>query len=597
MCAVFGILGDYEPSSAKNALARLEHRGPDYCGIIERRGLFFAHNRLAIRDRGERAHQPLQAGEVMISFNGEVYNFREIADVLELQNATEAETVLAAYLRWGLGCLKRFRGMFALAVYDSGTLYLARDRLGKKPLFFSRQKERFVFASEIKGILPFLPSVRMNDDALMSYLSFLAPVAPHTFFQGIEKLAPGEIVTFSAGKVSRETYYSLLDAAEPLEDNLAPKRLEELLFESVRLRLEADVPVAALLSGGIDSAAVNAVAAKLGKPLRTFTLGYREPWSYDESDGAAETAAILGIENTKIVIGQTEFIDAIDPVMDALDEPQGDPAAVPLYLLFGAIKKEGYRVVLSGEGGDELFLGYRQYFDYLDVEQLAALKRKAWLKKFFHGHFSINREWEWYKRAFDETLLFRGASEKFTDLQKNTLMRRNVRDEESLRYVQPERVRFEQSRWEHPVHWYSYLDLRQLQAEYYLAKLDRVSMAHGIESRTPMLDHKLAETAFGTSAALKIGNGRPKALLKEILRPMLGDTVLNRKKKGFASPYMEYLDGSGKIGLITEINARTGLFKQEVLERYIDAAVNRGRFKQHVWALFVLSHWMKKHLL
>jgi len=597
MCAVFGILGDFDPATARRALSSLAHRGPDYCRIIEEKGLFFAQHRLSIRDLHERSHQPLREGNVLLSFNGEIYNYREIAETLGLREATEAETVLAAYLRWGTACVQRFRGMFALAVYDDGTLYLLRDRLGKKPLFFAKQQTRFVFASEIKGILPFLPSIRMNDDAMMGYLSFLAPTAPHTFFEGIEKVAPGELITVANGSVSRTDYYSLLDAAEPLDDGEAPQRIEALMLESVRMRLDADVPVAALLSGGIDSAAVNAFAAKLGRPLPTFTLGYAERFNYDESESAAETARLLGLKNTKITIDQTDFIDAVDPVMASLDEPLNDPAAIPLYLLFGAIKKEGYRVVLSGEGGDELFLGYRQYFDYLDIEQLAALQRKAWLKKYFHGHFSVNREWEWYKRAFDSTLLFRGASEKFTDLQKNALMRRNVRDEEGLRFVQPERDRFEESRWEHPAQWYSYLDLRQLQAEYYLAKLDRVSMAHGIESRTPMLDHRLAEAVFGTSAELKIGNGRPKALLKQILRPYLGDTILQRKKKGFASPYLEYLNASGKIGLITEVNEQTGLFKKEMLERYIDAAVHRGRFKQQVWSLFILSHWMKKHLL
>jgi asparagine synthase (glutamine-hydrolysing) len=597
MCALFGILGDYDPSAARRGLGALAHRGPDYCSIVEEKRLFFAHHRLSIRDLHERSHQPLRSGNVLMSFNGEIYNYRQIAETLQLENATETETVLAAYLRWGIDCVSRFRGMFAIAIYDDGTLHLVRDRLGKKPLFFAQQKARFVFASEIKGLLPFLPSVRMNDDALMGYLSFLAPTAPHTFFEGIEKVAPGERITFKNNTVSRTNYYSVLDAAKPVDTHLAANRIETILFESVRLRLDADVPAAALLSGGIDSAAVNAVAAKLGRPLPTFTLGYEGSFSYDESENAAETAKLLGLKNTKIIIGQNDFVDAIDPVMETLDEPLGDPAAVPLYLLFNAIKKEGYRVVLSGEGGDELFLGYRQYFDYLDVEQLAVLQRKAWLKKFFHGHFSINREWEWYKRAFDGTLLFRGAGEKFTDLQKNALMRRNVRDEDSLRFIRPERDRFEESRWEHPAQWYSYLDLRQLQSEYYLAKLDRVSMAHGIESRTPMLDHLLAETVFGTPAALKIGEGRPKSLLKQIVHPLLGDAVLNRKKKGFASPYMEYLAASGKIGLIAEVNAQTGLFRQEMLERYIDAAVNRGRFKQQVWGLFVLSHWMKKHLL
>lgn len=595
MCALFGIVGTHDPRLARTALASMAHRGPDYCGIVEKPGLFFAHNRLSIRDRDARAHQPLASGELLLSFNGEVYNWREVADALGLGAVTEAETVLAAWKAWGPGCVERFRGMFAMAVHDGGTLYLLRDRLGKKPLFFARLGERFVFASEIKGILPFLPRIRMNDDALMSYLSFLTPVAPHTFFEGIEKVAPGEMVTLTNGRIDRRAYYSLLDAP-PLEYRHA-ETIESLLVESVGLRLDADVPVCALLSGGIDSATINAVAAGLERPLPTFTLGYEGFDNYDESLAAAETAERLGLEHTRVVIGQNDFVDRIDPVLDHLDEPLNDPAAIPLYLLFERIRREGYRVVLSGEGGDELFLGYRQYFDYLDVEQLAALQRKAWLKKFFHGHFSMNREWEWYKRAFDGTLLFRGAGEKFTDLQKNHLMRRNVRDEEGLRFILPERERFEQSRWHHPAQWYGYLDLRHLQAEYYLAKLDRISMAHGIESRTPMLDHRLAEAVFATPPALKIGDGRPKALLKEIMRPTLGDTILSRKKKGFSSPYMEYLVASGRIGLISEVNDQTGLFKKEVLERYVEAAAKRGRFKQHVWGLYVLSHWMKRRLL
>ena len=595
MCALFGILGHADPRKARRALASMAHRGPDYCGIVEKPGLLFAQNRLSIRDRDARAHQPLRDGDLLLSFNGEIYNWREIADALGIVAVTEAETVLAAWEAWGAGCVERFRGMFAIAVHDGETLYLLRDRLGKKPLFFAQADGNFIFASEIKGILPFLPRIRMNDDAMMSYLSFLAPTAPHTFFEGIEKVAPGEMITVKEAQVQRRNYYTLLDAT-PLQSNQA-HTIESLLFESVRLRLDADVPVCALLSGGVDSAAVNAMAIRAGRSLPTFTLGYAGYERYDESTAAAETAERLGLEHHRFVINQDDFVGHIDPVLTQLDEPLNDPAAIPLYLLFGHIKQQGYRVVLSGEGGDELFLGYRQYFDYLDVEQLATLQRKAWLKKFFRGHFSMNREWEWYKRAFDGTLLFRGASEKFTDLQKNHFMRRNVRDEEGLRFILPEYERFERSRWSHPAQWYSYLDLRHLQAEYYLAKLDRVSMAHGVESRTPMLDHRLAEAVFGTPAELKIGDGKPKTLLKSIMQPTLGSTILSRKKKGFSSPYMEHLVASGRIGLIHEVNNETGMFKKEMLERYVEAAAKRGRFKQHVWGLYVLSHWMKRWLL
>jgi len=367
MCALFGIVGTYEPAQARQALSLMAHRGPDACGIIERPELFFAHSRLGIRDLTPQADQPMAAGGLLLAFNGEVYNWREVADALGSPHTTEAETVLAAWKRWGAACVRRFRGMFAMAVYEHGTLYLLRDRLGKKPLFFTALGRRFVFASELKAIVPFLPKVVMNDDALMGYLSFLAPTAPHTFFKGIEKLAPGEMLTLSNGGVKRERYYDLLDAAEPLDAAEAEKTIEALLYESVRLRLDADVPVCALLSGGIDSAAVNAVAARLGRPLPTFTLGYKGFANYDESGAAAETAALLGLEHTRVVIDRNDFVDHLDPVLDHLDEPLNDPAAVPLYLLYERIKREGYRVVLSGEGGDELFLGYRQYLDYFDV--------------------------------------------------------------------------------------------------------------------------------------------------------------------------------------------------------------------------------------
>ncbi len=595
MCAVFGILGDYEPSEARRALSLLAHRGPDACEAVETPRLFFAHRRLRIRETAP-ARQPLRRGDVRISFNGEIYNDRTLAETLGIPGAGEAQVVLAAYLRWGTACVEHFRGMFALAVYDNGTLHLFRDRLGKKPLFFHAGPRRFAFASEIKALVPLLPSVRMNDEAMMSYLAFLAPAPPHTFFEGIEKLAPGEMLTFENNTVSRRFWYDLLDAAEPSGDTNVLSRLQTELFESVSMRLDADVPVCALLSGGIDSAAIHAAAKSLGRPLAAFTLGYEEGGRYDESEAAAETARLLGLEHRIVRISRSDFIDTIDPALDALDEPLNDPAAVPLFLLMSAIAKEGYKVVLSGEGGDELFLGYRLYFDHLDVEQLAALKRKAWLKHYFHGHFSMHREWEWYKRAFDGTVVFRGSGEKFTDLQLNRLLRRNVRDDAGLRFIQPARERFVHSRREHPAHWYSYLDLRHLQGEYYLSKLDRISMAHSIEARTPMLDHRFVERAFGVPASLKIGDARPKSLLKTLLRPYLDEKILSRKKKGFASPSIESLRDSGKLARIEAVNAQTGMFRPDVLRTYLDAA-EKGHFKQHVWGLYVLSHWIDKYLL
>jgi len=599
MCAIFGIIGEYSETQAKSALAKLSHRGPDYCGIEQRERLFFAHQRLSIQDLDKRSHQPLKHKDILLSFNGEIYNFKELREELDFEFVTDSdsEVIIAAYLQWGVAFVEHLRGMFAIALIDGETLYLFRDRLGKKPLFYLEDSS-FVFASELKAIVPFLKKTEMNEDALLSYLSFLTPTPPFTFFKGIKKLAAGEYLIYKNSKAELKRYYDILDTKPNLITNAdeAVSKLETLLEESMQLRLNAHVPIAALLSGGIDSATINYYAKQQGLDIPTYTLGYKEFAKYDERENARESASFLGVQNREVEINQESFINATESVFEAMDEPLNDPAAIPLYLLFEQIKKDGYRVVMSGEGSDELFLGYRQYFEYLDIEAASNLAHKNWLKKYFRANFSMNREWEWYKRIFDDTLLFRTSGDKFTDLQKNDLMRRNVRDNESLKYLQPYRDRFESSAHSDESIWYSYIDLNIFQAEHFLSKLDRVSMAHSIESRTPFLDHKLVESVFSIAPKLRYEDGVTKSLLKKIMAPKLSQEILTRKKKGFANPYLEYLINSGKIALIQEVNEQTGMFKKEKLEEYIQTAA-KGSFKQHIWGLYVLSHWIKKNLL
>ena len=600
MCAIFGILGSYDKQTARYALSKLSHRGPDYCGIEERQNLFFTHQRLSITDLHQRAHQPLKHKQILLSFNGEIYNFQDLRKELSFEFKTESdsEVIIAAYLEWGVDFVKHLRGMFVIALLDGEKLYLFRDRLGKKPLFYMQDSEAFYFASEIKGITPFLKKKEINNDALLSYLSFLAPTPPHTFFKGIQKLAAGEYLLFEKGSIKKSHYYDLLDHSSPIiyDKQEALSKLELLLEESIALRLQSDVAMATLLSGGIDSATLNYYAKQKGADLQTYTLGYKEFAKYDERANAKESAKILGIQNRSIEIDEKRFINAIEPTFDALDEPLNDPAAIPLYLLFEEIQKDGYRVVLSGEGSDELFLGYRQYFEYLDIEKAKGLMHKNWLKKYFRANFSKNREWEWYKRVFDDTLLFRTSGDKFTDLQKNMLLRQNIRDNISLKYLEPYRSRFESSNYTDESLWYSYIDLNIFQAEHFLTKLDRVSMAHAIESRTPFLDHKLAQLIFSIDPKLRYEDGKTKALLKEIMLPKLGKEIISRKKKGFSNPYMEYLINSGKIDLIETVNKETGMFHTKELQEYLKSA-KQGSFKQHIWGLYALSHWIKRELL
>lgn len=601
MCGVFGIIGDYSPSKAREALGTLTHRGRDHCGIEEGDGYFLAHQRLSITDLHPRAHQPMRRKNLLLSFNGEIYNHNELRRQLkrsDWETMSDAEVILAAYEAWGIECVDHLEGMFAFALLDKDKLYLVRDRFGKKPLFYHQAKDAFVFASEIKAIKPFLSSVKMNDEALHSYLSFLAPAPPHTFYRGIEKLEGGEWLCFEQGAISKHCYYTLLNTpvSAITERGEALQRIEEELHRSVALRLDTEAPVAALLSGGLDSAMICAIAARQGKKLPVFTLGYNEYLAYDERVNAAVTAKYLGLEHTEVVISQDDFHEHLDELLTHMDEPLNDPAALPLSLLMKKIGEEGYKVVLSGEGSDELFLGYRQYFEYLDIEKAASLHHKNWLKKYFHSNFSMNREWEWYKRIFDDTLLFRTSGEKFTDLQQNKLFRRNVRDNESLRFLQGYREAFEKSAHFDPSMWYSMIDLKLFVGEHFLTKLDRVSMAHTIETRTPFLDHRLAETVLSVDPRLRTGEGETKTLLRQIARNYFSDEIIDRKKKGFANPYMEWLIASGRIELIREVNAKTGLFYPEVIDEYLELA-RRGRFKQHVWGLYVLSHWINRELL
>lgn len=599
MCAIFGIIGEYERNKAYYALHKLSHRGQDNCSVIEKLRLFFAHHRLTINSH--TSNQPFIHGDITLSFNGEIYNYKELYNELKesflFESVDESEVIVAAYKKWGIEFVNRLRGMFAIALLDGEVLYLFRDRLGKKPLFYM-DGSTFIFASEIKAIIPFLDKVEMDSDALLSYLSFLAPTPPYTFFKNIKKLASGEYLKLHNGVVSLHRYFDLLDTTPKLITNKdeAIYKLDKMIDESIKLRTTCDVPMASLLSGGIDSAALSYYAKKNDLTLQTYTLGYKEFRKYDERENAKESASLLGISNKDIEISKDEFLDALDEVLDALDEPLNDPAAVPLYLLFKEIKKDGYKVVLSGEGGDELFLGYRQYFEYLDIQTLTKLKNKNWLSNYFHSNFSENREWEMYKRVFDNTLLFRGMGESFTDLQKNFAMKRNIRDNESLKYIASYRDRFDASVHSDESIWYSYIDLHIFQAEHYLTKLDRVSMAHTIESRTPFLDHHLASLVFSIDPKLRYEDGVTKSLLKSLLEPYIDKKILWRKKKGFSNPFMEYLVEANKLELIKEVNKKTLLFKEDALENYIQKAKS-GAFKQHTWGLFILSLWLKKYFL
>ncbi|BCD60948.1 MULTISPECIES: asparagine synthase (glutamine-hydrolyzing) [unclassified Nitratiruptor] len=570
MCAIFGIVGSFNPLKAKKAFETLSHRGDDDIGYYEKKNLLLAHRRLYIVDKN--AKQPYIHDGKVILFNGEIYNFHDLGAQSEAQAIAKS-----------LQDFSQLQGMFALAVLDGEKLYLAKDPFGKKPLYYYVGHNFFIFASEIKAITAYLGSVGYNHKALSCYLSFGSIPNEHTFYKGIYKLLGGQelILDCQSRKFQIRKFTTLLQKRKAA--------LEEVLLQSVQKRLQGDFKVASLLSGGVDSSFVSAVAKAMQGHLATYSIGYEEE-RYSELPYARVVASHIGSEHTEMVMTKEDFFETLHTVIEHFDEPVGDSASVPLFFLMERIKKDGFRVVLSGEGGDEIFLGYRQYFEMFDLYRAKDLKYKNWLKNYFRSHFSPNKEWEWYKRVFEDEVIFRSSCEVFTDLQKNLFMKRNVKDGESLECMDEILQQWWQSGWEDSFEFFTFVDLKIRLESLYLHKLDMVSMAHTIEARTPLLDRTILQAAF----AHEERNKTSKYLLKEVAKSYIPQEIIQRKKKGFSYPYMQWMKQSELFEKIPKLNEQYDIFKKDQVEFLMENA-KRNRFSRHFWLVFAHLLWLDEN--
>ncbi|PYT14569.1 MAG: asparagine synthase (glutamine-hydrolyzing) [Acidobacteria bacterium] len=616
MCGIAGIVGlrgqPVEGSEIRSMCAVMAHRGPDDEGLYLGNGVGLGMRRLSIIDL-ETGHQPLsnEDGTIWAVCNGEIYNFRELRGELErrghvLSTGSDSETIVHLYEEHGAGCVEKLRGMFALAVWDERRrrLLLARDRLGIKPLYYAEADGRLIFASELKAVLqPSGVERRLSWGALGHLLTSLCTPARDSIVEGVRKLEPGHLLVAAPGRPIRiERYWdvSFGPAGVRGEEEIA-EGLRQRLEESVRLHMVSDVPLGAFLSGGIDSSAVVATLARLSpSPVKTFSIGFVEE-DFNELRYARRVAERYGTEHHEMIV-TPDVLGIVDDLAWYLDEPFGDSSAIPTYVV-SKLASEFVTVVLSGDGGDELFAGYDKYvvegrerrYDVLPGPLRRAIGLAARLmpdgargRGRLH-HLSLTGA----PRYLAASTLFRAA-------QKRALLRPDAYDRLSREDPwRDEAVCLARAGGD----WLSalqYLDLNSYLPLDILTKVDRMSMAHGHEARVPLLDHPLVEFAAAIPAELRLRDGVTKSIFKQTMRGVLPDEVVDRRKQGFAVPLGRWFRGQfGRFVrdlLLSETCRRRDILDPGYVARLL-AQHDRGRdLDLQLWTLISFELWCRTFL-
>jgi asparagine synthase (glutamine-hydrolysing) len=601
MCGIAGIARfDGAPVDSR-ALARvnaaLAHRGPDGDGVYASGSVALAHRRLAIIDPtgGRQPFVDDEAG-LALSYNGEVYNYREIrGDLRDARFVTDSDTevVLRAYARWGIACLEKVRGMFAFALHDrrANRLYLVRDRVGIKPLYYHNDAHRLVFASELGALLACGEIEREIDEAgLGGYLRFGYVPTPATIWRGVRKLEPGCYleVDLASGKLSQHRYWTLDPSVRDRSEDEAAEELDALLDDIVRIYVRSDVPFGAFLSGGVDSGLVTALMRRvLDTPVRSFTIGFAED-SYSELPHAEQAARIVGARHTSAVLSPELSESLLLGIARRFGEPFADSSAIPTWYVSSLAARE-VKMVLSGDGGDELFAGYNSYRAVLDAVSgrtpragTAIGKGLAWLGALAGA--PARADW---RRAHHQ------QRDTFSAERRASLLGRGVDNRGEDELEEPESA--------DPVTRCQFRDLQTYLPDDILTKVDRMSMDNSLEVRVPLLDHKLVEFAFTLPTALKIGYGadgriQTKRLLKRSAARFYPRDLVDRRKWGFGIPVHQWLNGPLKP-MVRDLLDGSGnwlashLDHGEVRKIVRDYYAGRQEFVGELWNLLALRLW------
>ena len=592
----------------------IRHRGPDDDGFLVDGPVALGMRRLSIIDLSS-GHQPIHNEDrtVWIVFNGEIYNFRALRTALErrghrFSTNTDTEAIVHAYEEWGTQAIGRLRGMFGLAIWDrrSQSLLLARDRVGIKPLYYTEAAGTLYFGSEIKSILE-SPEVSrdLDIDALDHYLSFLYTPADGSIFRGIRKLPPGCLAIWRDGRLQIERYWQpSAEETFPGSEADAVRELRSVLADAVRVHLVSDVPLGAFLSGGIDSSLVVGLMAEASdEPVKTFSIGFDEP-RYDELEHARRVASHFGTDHHELVV-KPDAISILDRFVAHFDEPFGDASAIPTWYV-SEIARRHVTVVLSGDGGDELFGGYDRYlphprvaaFDRYSPRALrgVAALAGAYLPRGARGRNFLRHVGRDQRGRYLDAIRFFGVDDKAALFTRDVLQRLAPPDPETLLARHFDRYA--------ALPWSSQMmrfDTETYLPEDVLTKVDRMSMAHSIESRVPLLDNEVIEFACSLPSTVKIREGRLKHVLKEVAATLLPPEVINRPKQGFAVPLDVWFRGrlTELFGdfLLSPRTLQRGYFQPSFIKRLV--AEHRSGKRNHdlrLWQLVVFECWQRQYV-
>jgi asparagine synthase (glutamine-hydrolysing) len=623
--------------SLYEAMSSLSHRGPDDAGFFldEKAGVGLGHRRLSVIDLSRAGRQPMASadGNVQITYNGEVYNYREIRKTLEgfgrrFRTATDTEVILEAYAHWGIDCLERFVGMFAFAIWDRDEkrLLVARDRLGVKPLYYHHTEGFFAFASELKALMNLQGFQKdVDPEALVLFLHYQYVPAPRSIFKNTWKLLPGHYAILDQDGLGVRQYWEApahgADRREDWTEEGVVDRLDDLLTQSVSDQLVSDVPLGALLSGGIDSSLVAALMQKVNSsPVRTFTIGFREE-SYNEAPWAGKVAERLGTDHNEIFVTPKEALALVPRLPTIYDEPFADSSAIPTCLVC-QLARSDVTVALSGDGGDEQFAGYVRYWAATDMlagfHRIPAPARKLlaralgrlpfpWVealygpcRKHLPQRFQVNNlfdKWQKLMSLMDDARL--------SEIYRMTVC---LWAREELQHLMGKDL--PESRYESIFHktdgWPLIARLMKVDQQTYLpdamlTKVDRASMAASLEVRVPLLDHRVVEYTSIMPDALKVRNGTGKYILKKLLARYLPVSLFERPKMGFGVPLDQWFRGELKPLLLDYLSParlkREGLFNEDMVEKKIGEHLRKEANHQYrLWSLLSWEMWKERWL-